>query len=407
MSTHHTTQYIQSATVDQPVEIGTLVNYILLDAVEAGASDIHLEPWEGALAVRIRVNGQLKILDYLPLELADKISGRVKVMAELPSFEKGVPMDGRAPTPPEFGGVTLRVSIMPLTKGEKIVMRIFDPRKRKFDLKALGFEDSTLDAYLQLLRKSSGLILLNGPTGSGKTTAIYASLYYLIQQHGAAVSISTVEDPVEAPLAMISQSQLNPAQNFTYPIALRSLLRQDPEVIMIGEIRDPDTASIAVQAGLTGHLVISTIHSGSTAGIYARMINMGIEPFLLCSSVIGVLGVRLIRKNCDYCAVPYSPPAEMLKNFPDSILDEAQFRRGDGCDKCNNSGYAGRTAITELLTPNEPMREAILLKKPTRTLMEMAIKDNMRTLYDNGLKRVFAGETTFEEVMSVCTADMM
>ncbi len=404
---NHTTQYLQSATPAQPVEIGTLVNYILLDAVEAGSSDIHIEPWEGALVVRIRVNGQLRILDYIPIEHADKISGRVKVMADLPSFERGLPMDGRAPTPPEFGGVTLRVSIMPLTKGEKIVMRIFDPRKRKFDLKALGFEDETLDEYLQLLNKPSGLILLNGPTGSGKTTAIYASLYYLTQKHGAAISISTVEDPVEAPLAMISQTQLNPAQNFTYPLALRSLLRQDPETIMIGEIRDPDTASIAIQAGLTGHLVISTIHSGTTAGIYARMINMGIEPFLLCSSVIGVLGVRLVRKNCDYCAVPYSPPEEFLRGFSEEVLNEAQFRKGDGCTHCNNTGYAGRTAITELLKPTESMRSAIIEKKATRTLMELAIKDGMRTLYDNGLKRVFRGETTFEEVMSVCTSDMM
>jgi type II secretory ATPase GspE/PulE/Tfp pilus assembly ATPase PilB-like protein len=404
---HHTTQYMQSVTAAQPVEIATLVNYILLDSVEAGASDIHIEPWEGALVVRIRVNGQLKILDYLPLDLADKIAGRIKVMADLPSFEKGVPMDGRAPTPPEFGGVTLRVSVMPLTKGEKIVMRIFDPRKRKFDLKALGFEDETLDEFLQLLNKPSGLILLNGPTGSGKTTAIYASLYYLTQKHGAAISISTVEDPVEAPLAMISQSQLNPAQNFTYPIALRSLLRQDPEAIMIGEIRDPDTASIAIQAGLTGHLVISTIHSGSTAGIYARMINMGIEPFLLCSSVVGVLGVRLVRKNCDYCAVPYSPPEDMLRNFSEEVLNDAQFRKGEGCGQCNGSGYAGRTAITELLKPSERLRKAIIEKQPTRILMEMAVADGMRTLYDNGLKRVFRGETTFEEVLTVCTSDMM
>jgi type II secretory ATPase GspE/PulE/Tfp pilus assembly ATPase PilB-like protein len=407
MHSNHTTRYVQSATPEQPLEIGTLVNYILLDAVEAGSSDIHIEPWEGTLVVRIRVNGQLRILDYLPQEMADKIFGRIKVMADLPSFEKGVPMDGRAPTPPEFGGVTLRISIMPLIKGEKAVLRIFDPRKRKFDLRQLGFEDSTLDHYLEMLQKPSGLILLNGPTGSGKTTAIYASLYYLTQKHGASISISTVEDPVEAPLAMISQAQLNPAQQFTYPVALRSLLRQDPEVIMIGEIRDPDTASIAVQAGLTGHLVISTIHSGSTAGIYARMINMGMEPFLLCSSVVGVLGVRLVRKNCDYCSVPYAPPENMLQSFSEEILSEAQFRRGDGCDQCGGSGYAGRTAITELLTPSEGLRDAILAKKPTRALMEIAIQDGMRTLYDNGIKRVFGGETTFEEVMSVCSSDMM
>lgn len=398
---------MQTDSPAQPIEIGTLVNYILLDAIEAGSSDIHIEPWESTLVVRIRVNGVLRVLDHLPLALADKIFGRIKVMADLPSFEKGLPMDGRAGTPPEFGGVTLRISIFPLVKGEKAVLRIFDPRKRKFDLATLGFEDETLKDYLQLLHKPSGLILLNGPTGSGKTTAIYASLQYLVERHGSNISISTVEDPVEAPLAMVSQSQLNPAQKYTYPIALRSLLRQDPEVIMVGEIRDPDTASIAVQAGLTGHLVISTIHSGSTAGVFARMVNMDMEPFLLCSSVIGVLGVRLVRQNCPYCSIPYSPPEKFLDALPQAVVDEAQFRQGAGCPECNNTGYAGRTAITELMRPSEALRAAVMEKQPSRVLMEIATKEGMATLYDNGLKRVLRGETTLEEVLTVCTADMM
>ncbi len=403
----HTANYLHSETQGQQIEIATLVNYIIMDALEAKTSDIHIEPWESTLVVRIRVNGQLIVMEHLPLDLMEKIIGRLKVMAELKSFEKGMPQDGRAGMPPEFGGVTLRVSIFPLINGEKAVIRIFDPRNRKFDLASLGFEDDILVNFLQLLEKPSGLILLNGPTGSGKTTAIYASIYHLIQKHGSAISISTVEDPVEAPLAMVSQSQLSPATGFTYPMALRSLLRQDPEVIMIGEIRDPDTASIAVQAGLTGHLVISTIHSGTTAGVFARMVNMDIEPFLLCSSIIGVLGVRLVRKNCPYCLVPYEPAAILLEKLPAQVIDEAQFRMGSGCPQCGNTGFLGRTVITELLIPNEKFREAAMLKQPNRVLQQIAIENGMLTLYDTGLRRVLRGETTFEELLAVTTSDAM
>lgn len=403
----HTANYLHSDGQGQTLEIATLVNYIILDALEAKTSDIHIEPWESTVVVRIRVSGQLIVMEHLPLELLDKVVARLKVMADLKSFEKGMPQDGRASLPPEFGGVTLRVSIFPLINGEKAVLRIFDPRNRKFDLALLGFEDDILENYLQLLEKPSGLILLNGPTGSGKTTAIYASIYHLIQKRGSGISISTVEDPVESPLAMVSQAQLNPATGFTYPIALRSLLRQDPEVIMIGEIRDGDTASIAVQAGLTGHLVISTIHSGSTSGVYARMVNMDIEPFLLCSSIIGVMGVRLVRKNCPYCIVPYEPPQTLLEKLPQHVIDEAQFRMGSGCSQCNNSGFQGRTVITELLIPNDKFRAAAMEKQPNRVLQQIAVEAGMLTLYDTGLRRVLRGETTFEELLAVTSMDQM
>ncbi len=403
----HTANYLHTDSHGQQLEIATLVNYIVMDALEAKTSDIHIEPWESTLVVRIRVSGQLVVMEHLPLDLMEKIIARLKVMADLKSFEKGMPQDGRASMPPEFGGVTLRVSIFPLINGEKAVLRIFDPRNRKFDLALLGFEDDILQSYLELLEKPSGLILLNGPTGSGKTTAIYASLYHLIKKRGSGISISSVEDPVEAPLAMVSQAQLNPATGFTYPIALRSLLRQDPEVIMIGEIRDPDTATIAVQAGLTGHLVISTIHSGSTSGVFARMVNMDIEPFLLCSSIIGVLGVRLVRKNCPYCIVPYQPPQSLLDKLPQNIIDEAQFRMGSGCPQCGNTGFSGRTVITELLKPDERFRAAAMEKQPNRVLQKIAIDAGMLTLYETGLRRVLRGETTFEELLAVTSMDQM
>src|SRR5277367_1486677 len=336
-----TLRYLQSDTADTGIEIGTLVKYLLLDAIKAGASDIHIEPWESTLVVRIRLNGVLTELVHLPLELMEKIVGRFKVLGNMVTYQTGLPQEGHAPADPELGGVEQRISVFPTVRGEKIVVRIFDPSHRSFDLASLGFDDDVLQQFLKLITKPSGLILLTGPTGSGKTTAIYSALYTLVQRAGSTMSIATVEDPVEFNLPMIAQAQVNLAQDFTYPKALRSLMRQDPQVIMVGEIRDPETASIAVQAGLTGHLVISTIHSGSTAGVFARLINMDIEPFLLSSSVTGVLGVRLIRNNCTYCAQPYEPEPGIMRLVPMEDRETATFRRGAGCEQCLNTGFSG------------------------------------------------------------------
>ncbi|MGA2540235.1 MAG: GspE/PulE family protein [Verrucomicrobiota bacterium] len=400
-----TLRYLQSESAETSIEIGTLVKYILLDAVNAGASDVHIEPWESTLAVRIRLNGVLSELVHLPLELMDKISGRFKVLGNLITYQTGLPQEGHAPADPELGGVELRISIFPTTRGEKIVVRIFDPSNRSFDLATLGFEEDILNEFVKLVLKPNGLILLTGPTGSGKTTAIYSALYMLVQKHGPSISIATVEDPVEFSLPMIAQAQVNLAQEFTYPRALRSLMRQDPQVIMVGEIRDPETANIAVQAGLTGHLVISTIHSGSTAGVFARLINMNIEPFLLSSNVTGVLGVRLIRKNCPYCAQPYEPEPHVLKNVPLGERENAQFRRGAGCDQCLNTGFAGRTSVNELLKVDQLFRDAVMDKRPTRALQDVAISQGMQTMWQRGLRRALAGETTLEEIQRVISVD--
>lgn len=403
----YTFDYLQSDQAATALEVSTLANCLLLDAVRLGASDLHIEPWENAIAVRTRINGVLTELAHLPLDLLDKLSMRFKVMANLVTYQSGLPQDGTALGGPEIENVQLRVSIFPTTRGEKIVVRVFDPRDRRFDLPSLGFEDATLQGLLRVLKRTSGLLLFTGPTGSGKTNSMYSSLCYLTQRDGASISISTVEDPVEFNLPMVSQTQINSAQGFTYATALRSILRQDPQVIMVGEIRDPETAAIAVQAGLTGHLVISTIHSGVSAGAFTRLINMDIEPFMLASSILGVMGLRLVRRNCPHCSQPYEPAPSQLRVVPESLVGEARFLAGAGCDQCNQTGFIGRMPVTELLLATEPFREAVLKRLPTSALEEIAIQQGMRTLCQNGLYRAITGQTTLEEIIRVIAADMI
>lgn len=400
---NQTTRYLEQSGANP--DISTLVGCLVLDAVDAGASDIHIEPWESSIAVRVRLQGVLTELVHLPLDFMERISGRLKVMADLISYETDLPQEGRAPADPALGGVELRISVFPTVRGEKIVIRIFDPRNRSFELSGLGFDPHSMEQFVKLLARPSGLLLLTGPTGSGKTTAMYSALYHIVQKNGPGISISTVEDPVEFNLPMISQAQVNRAKEFTYPVALRSLMRQDPEVIMIGEIRDPETAAIAVQAGLTGHLVISTIHSGSTAGVFARLINMEIEPFLLSSSIVGVMGLRLIRTNCPHCVDSYDPDPALLKTLPPEIVNFANFRKGRGCARCHDTGYAGRSSLTEMLIMDEVLRDAVLQKLPTRKLQEIAIQQGMRTLFQSGMDRVVHGQTTVEEVLRMVSMD--
>jgi general secretion pathway protein E len=402
---NETTRYLQTVVDPPGIEIGQLVSLLVKDAVQAGASDIHIEPWESTLVVRVRLSGVLTELVHLPLDLMERISGRLKVMANLISYQTDLPQEGHAPAGPDTAGVELRISVFPTVRGEKIVIRIFDSRNRTFELASLGFEEDTLKTLVGLLDRPNGLILLTGPTGAGKTTVIYSALCHLVHRFGPTISISTVEDPVEFNLPMISQAQINPVREFTYPIALRSLMRQDPQVIMIGEIRDAETASIAVQAGLTGHLVISTIHSGSTAGVFARLINMEIEPFLLASSIGGIVGLRLIRMNCPYCSEPYQPESGLLRMLPEEIAETASFRRGVGCPECMQTGYGGRTALTEMLVVNETIRDATLQKRTTRSLQEVAVAEGMQTLWKMGLRRVVKGESPLEEIVRVVGFD--
>ena len=410
-----TEQYLEvQAASGEEVDVPLMVNYIIQDSLERGASDIHIEPWEDMTGVRVRVNGVLSWLVGIPTDFHDNICGRFKVMANMKSHEKDVPQDGKA-APPEFKGVQLRVSIFPTVYGEKIVCRIFNPEAKIFDITKLGFDDETLVRFKEVVSKPTGLILLTGPTGSGKTTAIYAAIGFLLDKHGNAVAVSSVEDPVEQNLDWVNQSSLDPARGYTYPAALRSLMRQDPEIIMVGEIRDEETAEIAINAGMTGHLVISTIHSGTTSGTFARLINMNIEPFLLASTIIGVLGVRLLRQNCIHCAAPYEPEPYALEQlrqheggeYMESLVAQEGFYKGFGCSACGETGYGGRSSITELLVCDEGVRESVMKKKPTRDIQEIAVNAGMHTLWDGGLQMVVDRRTTLEEILQKVAADQV
>jgi type IV pilus assembly protein PilB len=410
-----TEQYIEAQTAaNELVDVPQLVTYIIQDGIDHGASDIHIEPWEDMTGVRVRVNGVLQWVVGIPSDFHENICGRFKVMSNMKSHVRDLPQDGKA-APEEFHGVQLRVSIFPTVYGEKIVCRIFNPDSKMFNIESLGFDDDTLERFKEIVSKPTGLILLTGPTGSGKTTAIYAAIGHILEKAGNAIAVSSVEDPVEQNLDWVNQSSLNVSMGYTYPLALRSLMRQDPEIIMVGEIRDEETADIAINAGMTGHLVISTIHSGTTSGTFARLINMDIEPFLLASTIIGVLGVRLLRQNCLHCSAPYQPEAfaiEQLRQheggeYVDQILEHDSFYRGTGCTACSNTGFGGRSSITELLTCDANVREAVMKKKPTSVIQEIAVNAGMTTLWDGGLQMVVDRKTTLEEILQKVAADQV
>ncbi len=410
-----TEQYIEAqAAANELVDVPHLVNVIIQDGLDRGASDIHIEPWEDMTGVRVRANGVLQWVVGIPSDFHENICGRFKVMANMKSHVKDLPQDGKA-APEEFHGVQLRVSIFPTVYGEKIVCRIFNPDAKMFNIESLGFDDDTLERFKETVSKPTGLILLTGPTGSGKTTAIYAAIGFILEKAGNAVAVSSVEDPVEQNLDWVNQSSLNVGMGYTYPAALRSLMRQDPEIIMVGEIRDEETADIAINAGMTGHLVISTIHSGTTSGTFARLINMNIEPFLLASTIIGVLGVRLLRQNCIHCSAGYQPEGYALEqlrqhegsDYVEQAIAHESFFRGVGCSACAETGFGGRSSITELLTCDEDVREAVMKKKPTRDIQDIAVNAGMRTLWDGGLQMVVDRKTTLEEILQKVAADQV
>ena len=375
-----------------------IVNSIMVEALRKRASDIHVEPMEKNVRLRYRIDGMLYESPNPPKHLQAAISSRIKIMANLNIAERRVPQDGRFKIRALGKEVDVRVSILPTVHGEKIVMRILDKSSLAANLDALQLDAKALANLRFAIAQPHGMLLVTGPTGSGKTTTLYSALQELNQPD---VNIITVEDPVEYQLFGINQVQTHADIGLSFATGLRSILRQDPDIVLIGEIRDGETASIAVQAALTGHLVLSTLHTNDAAGAIARMVYMGIEPFLLASSLLMTQAQRLYRKLCPACKQAQKIPEELLLT---NHIDATPFRdvpiyQARGCPKCNNTGYKGRAALMEILMVDEHIRELILKNANSSAISAMAVKQGMTTLRDVGLRRVAEGTTTFEEIL--------
>ncbi|MHC4891380.1 MAG: GspE/PulE family protein [Planctomycetota bacterium] len=378
-----------------------LVNYLLYNAVRENASDIHIEPGDKKLRVRYRVDGRMYEKIRPPHQMHSAIVSRVKIMAELDIAQRRLPQDGGIHVLVEGRPIDLRVSVMPSNFGEKVVIRIIDPQKVLFNLESLGFTYENLQLFRELIQSPNGIVLVTGPTGSGKNTTLYAALTELNSED---VNICTVEDPVECNIAGINQFQVNKGAGFEFSTALRSLLRQDPDVIMVGEIRDEATANIAVQAALTGHLVLSTLHTNDAPGAVMRLLDLDVAPYLVSASLIAVLAQRLVRKICPNCKKEYEPSVSIKKVVEKLGGEAVKFYRGVGCKKCRNTGYAGRIAIHELFVPTEEIMEMINERSNLKKLRSRALKSGMIPLQLDGIEKVKAGIISIEEVLRTTEA---
>ena len=397
-------QELQQATMEAPVV--TLVNAILADAARRRASDIHIEPYEKIFRVRFRVDGVLQEIMGPPLRLRNPLVSRLKVMAGLDIAERRLTQDGRIKLKMGVAGeLDVRVSVLPTLFGEKVVMRLLDKTALQLDMSKLGFDPKTLDDFHEAIHKPYGMILITGPTGSGKSTTLYSALSEL---NKADVNISTAEDPVEYNLVGINQVQVREQIGLTFAACLRSFLRQDPDIIMVGEIRDLETAQIAVKAALTGHLVLSTLHTNDAPSAVDRLINMGIEPFLLTSSINIIAAQRLVRRICDNCKEPVEVNADALINLgvdPAEVGAGFATYHGRGCANCNGTGYRGRLAIYEVMVLHEAVKEMILRAASAAELKREAVKLGMSTLRMSALQKVRDGLTTIEETARVTDTD--
>jgi type IV pilus assembly protein PilB len=380
-----------------------LVNYLLYNAVRENASDIHVEPDDKKLRVRYRVDGRLYEKMCPPYQMHSALVSRVKIMAELDIAQRRLPQDGGIHVLVEGRPIDLRVSVMPGNFGEKVVIRIIDPQKVLFSLESLGFVYENLQLFRQVIQSPNGIVLVTGPTGSGKNTTLYAALSELNNEE---VNICTVEDPVECNITGINQFQVNQGAGFQFSTALRSLLRQDPDIIMVGEIRDEATANIAVQAALTGHLVLSTLHTNDAPGAVTRLLDLGVAPYLLSASLIAVLAQRLVRKICPNCKTEYEPPASIKKVVEKDHGKIENFYRGVGCKKCRNTGYAGRIAIQELFVPNEEIKEMINDRSSLKKLRKKGLQNGMVSLNSDGIEKVIAGIISIEEVLRTTQVEL-
>ena len=373
-----------------------LVNVMILEAVKDRASDIHIEPEEAILRVRYRIDGILHEVNTLPKKLHRAIASRVKILSQLDIAESRKPQDGRIRLRIEDRDLDIRVSTFPTIHGENIVMRLLDKSSVLLGLNDLGLAKNELVEFEKLIKRPNGIILVTGPTGCGKTTTLYAALTTI---NSMDKNIITIEDPVEYELPLIRQTSINPKAGITFANGLRSILRQDPDVIMVGEIRDKDTVEISIQAALTGHMVLSTLHTSDAPSALTRLVDMGVEPFLISSSIIGVVAQRLIRKIREKCKEKYAPSDVLLKDL--GIQEKVSFYRGKGCNKCKNTGYSGRIGIYEFFEVHEDIKRLVNSKVSVDDVRKKAIELGMRTLRDDGLEKVKQGITTADEVLRV------
>lgn len=374
------------------------VDLVMTQAIKERASDIHFEPFETEFKIRYRVDGALYEMAPPPLHLALPVISRIKVMANMNIAERRIPQDGRIMTVVNGKPVDMRVNSLPTQHGESVVLRVLDRSSVNLDLEQLGMPPFLFKYIIETINKPNGIFIVTGPTGAGKTTTLYAALRRI---NTIDSKLLTAEDPVEYELDGIMQVPINEAVGLTFAKALRAFLRQDPDRIMVGEMRDVETAQIAIQASLTGHLVLSTLHTNDSAGAVTRLVDMGVEPFLVSATLEGVLAQRLLRTICKSCRVPYTPSQSILNQLgvSSSDLGEKQFYTGGGCSACNNSGYKGRKGLYELLDVSDPIRDLITEKAPTLVLKQKAIELGMITLRDDGLRNIYDGETTVEEVL--------
>ncbi len=385
-------------TSDAPII--KLVNLLVSGAIKDRASDIHVEPYSSSLKIRYRIDGILYDILSLPRRIQSPLTSRLKIMAKLNIAEKRLPQDGRIELKIADRLVDVRVSVLPTAFGERVVLRLLDKSSSILLLSDLGMHDERIKLLEKLIKSPYGIILVTGPTGSGKTTTLYAALSTINRPE---INIITIEDPIEYQIDGVGQIQVNPKIDLTFAAGLRSIVRQDPEVILIGEIRDRETAEIAIQSSLTGHLVFSTLHTNDAASSVTRLIDMGIEPFLVTSSIVAIIAQRLVRVLCPHCKEIYTPDEETLANLDlhQSVLQDNTFYRKKGCNLCMQTGFHGRSAIFEIMVVDDNMKRLVLKTSDATQINELAIKQGMITLRQDGIQKVMAGITTTEEVLRV------
>ena len=375
-----------------------LVNTVLIKASSVSASDIHFEPYEDETIVRIRMDGVLHDYTKIPNSLYQEVVSRIKVMAKLNVAEKRVPQDGKIRVRIGSKDYDIRVSTVPTLHGERVVLRLLEKTGSLLTLNELGLSERDVEKVKRLAQRPYGIVLVTGPTGAGKSTTLYAMLLHV---KNPKKNIITIEDPVEYQVKGISQIQVNPKVGLTFAAGLRSILRQDPDIIMVGEIRDPETAEVAVQAALTGHLVLSTLHTNDAPSAITRLKDMGIEPFLIASSLEGVIAQRLVRKVCEHCKEPYEPTKEELRELGLPESERFVFYRGKGCEHCLGTGYRGRTGIFEVLELDEELKKLINQTQDANEIRKLARKKGFRTMLEDGIDKILKGITTSSEVLSV------